>query len=651
MIEDYEKAKKRGERAVRRAGAEGKYPYLPALDAWLEGLPPLSEEVIGLTEIPLSMIVGTKTVGRQNAFAYNFMPILAPKSEFAIKWSSLYESQLEEGIREPIKVYEYMRRFYVQEGNKRVSVLNFVEASSINAEVVRILPPRTEDRESRLYYEFVEFYRAAPMYEISFSRPGSYRKFAGKLGQDLKTPWPEELLANVKSAYTFFEAAFRKKFREDVSVGDALLVYLDFYPLESIFSESQASLQSRIERLRKEILTERNENSVNLVEDEKQLPEQEESGGLFGILRRTPVYTRENPFRAAFLYDRSPEESSWIYGHELGRNALSDLFEGRVEAVRFDGCDTDAKIRRAIDAAAADQAQMVFTTSQAQMGETLRSAIHYPKMHFLNCSVNLPHHAVRTYFGRMYEAKFLMGALAASLTRTHRIAYCADFPIYGTIAEINAFAIGASLTDPCVRIELHWTGEKTGGWNAEQLSKGVDVLSGPDLIRPNDASRKYGLYRVQEDGSIRNLAVPVCNWGRYYELLIRSCLEGSWNADPLVREDQGLNYWLGISSGVIDVILSRTLSYSSRKLADMLKSSLAAGTLHPFEGELHSQDGIIRTAGDPGLTNEEIITMNWLYENVEGRIPSEKELIPEAIKLMRMSGVQAETVGSEEETI
>ncbi len=641
MIEDYEKAKKRGERAVRRAGAEGKYPYLPALDSWLEGMPPLSEEVIGLTEIPLSMIIGTKTVGRQNAFACNFMPMLAEKSEFAIKWSMLYDSQLEEGIREPIKVYEYMRRFYVQEGNKRVSVLSYVGASSANAEVIRILPPRTDDRETRLYYEFTKFYRAAPMYEISFSKPGSYHKFAEKLGRDLTTPWPEELLANVKSAYTYFEDAFQKKAGGNVTAGDALLVYLDFYPLDSIFSESKSVLQSRMSRLWEEILTERNENSVNLVEDEKQLPEQEETGGLFGILKRTPVYTKEKPFRVAFLYDRSPEESSWTYGHELGRNALADLFDGRVEAVRFEGCDTDEKIRKAIDAAAADQAQMIFTISQAQMGETLRSAIHYPKIHFLNCSVNLPHHAVRTYYGRMYEAKFLMGALAASLTRTHRIAYCADFPIYGTVAGINAFAIGAAMTDPCVKIELHWTGEKKVGWNAEQLSEGVDVLSGPDLIRPNDASRRYGLYRVQPDGSIRNLAVPVCNWGRYYELLIRSCLEGSWNADPLVRADQGLNYWLGISSGVIDVILSRTLSYSSRKLVEMLKSGLSAGTLHPFEGELHSQEGLIRTADSAGLSNEEIITMNWLNENVEGRIPATEELIPEAKKLMRMSGVQS----------
>ena len=45
--------------------------------------------------------------------------------EFTDKWKQLCESHLEEGIREPVLVYEYMNRFYVLEGNKRVSVLKF----------------------------------------------------------------------------------------------------------------------------------------------------------------------------------------------------------------------------------------------------------------------------------------------------------------------------------------------------------------------------------------------------------------------------------------------------------------------------------------------------------------------------------------------
>ena len=71
---------------------------------------------------------------------------------------------LEEGIREPIKVYEYMNRFYVEEGNKRVSVLKFFGAVTIPAQVIRILPPKGEAPELKRYYEFLDFYRICSFY-------------------------------------------------------------------------------------------------------------------------------------------------------------------------------------------------------------------------------------------------------------------------------------------------------------------------------------------------------------------------------------------------------------------------------------------------------------------------------------------------------
>ena len=169
MIEDYLEAKKLGDRAYRNALLTGQYPYLEALDDKLKDEEIQGENRLGVLEIPLEDIVGTKTTGRQQAFAKNFMPILGAKTEFAFKWSALYDSVKEEGVREPILVYEYMYKFYVQEGNKRVSVSRFNDAVSIPATVIRILPKRTEERENKLYYEFVDFYKCTGIYRIRFS--------------------------------------------------------------------------------------------------------------------------------------------------------------------------------------------------------------------------------------------------------------------------------------------------------------------------------------------------------------------------------------------------------------------------------------------------------------------------------------------------
>jgi hypothetical protein len=60
-----------------------------------------------------------------------------------------------------VKAYEYMGLFYIEEGNKRVSVLKYLDTPSIYANVTRILPKKTAETE--LYYEFLDFYNAAPM--------------------------------------------------------------------------------------------------------------------------------------------------------------------------------------------------------------------------------------------------------------------------------------------------------------------------------------------------------------------------------------------------------------------------------------------------------------------------------------------------------
>ena len=124
-IEEYNRAQRSGMRDYREKTAAGKYPYLPALDELLEKTDTESQIPLGTIEIPLDYVVGTKTTGRTMAFASNFMPLLPEDTEFASKWLSLCMAHMEEGIHDAIKAYEYMGRFYVQEGNKRVSVLKY----------------------------------------------------------------------------------------------------------------------------------------------------------------------------------------------------------------------------------------------------------------------------------------------------------------------------------------------------------------------------------------------------------------------------------------------------------------------------------------------------------------------------------------------
>ena len=236
MKEDYINARKLGEKARTKAFLTGRYPYLPALDEMIGGTSAASEIPLGVHEIPLHLIVGTKTSGRKNAFAYNFMPLLDPSSEFALKWASLYEYQKNEGLRDPIKVYEYMGRFYVEEGNKRVSVMNYFKSYSISADVIRIMPPRTDDLENVVYYEFLDFFKVTRFFEIQFSQKGSYQKLAEQMGESLDSPWPEEKMEILRDGFRRFAEIYEQKGGrpEGITDGDAYLTYITVFPPESL---------------------------------------------------------------------------------------------------------------------------------------------------------------------------------------------------------------------------------------------------------------------------------------------------------------------------------------------------------------------------------------------------------------------------------
>ena len=141
-------------------------------------------------------------------FANNFMPLLPERSEFGIKWLNLYNHQVEDGIQDPIVAYEFMNRFYVQEGNKRVSVMKYLGAYSIPGTVTRLIPKRTDDLENRLYYEFLDFYKVSSNCDVWFSKEGRYKELLKLMGMKPDQVWEEEDRVYFRSAYGRFAKAF-----------------------------------------------------------------------------------------------------------------------------------------------------------------------------------------------------------------------------------------------------------------------------------------------------------------------------------------------------------------------------------------------------------------------------------------------------------
>ena len=58
-LDEYSRAQKQAQRSYREKIMDGQYPYLPALDDWLEKTSVEAQLPLGTIEIPLELVTGT----------------------------------------------------------------------------------------------------------------------------------------------------------------------------------------------------------------------------------------------------------------------------------------------------------------------------------------------------------------------------------------------------------------------------------------------------------------------------------------------------------------------------------------------------------------------------------------------------------------
>ena len=627
-ILDYEKAYKLGKKEYQQRMWHGEKPTLLVLDDILPSKGSYAEVPLGIVQIPLEQIAGTKTNGRSNAFARNFMPILDQGSEFARKWSSLSTAVEENGLRDPIKAYEYMNKFYVEEGNKRVSVSKFFGGISIPGNVTRLIPKPTEDTESKIYYEFLDFYKASNINYIWFSKEGNFAKLQELVGKEPDEMWSDDDRMNFFSIYYRFKKEYENK-KTDLSIttGDAFLSFMEVHGYENICSFSSDELKKKISKTWEEFKLLDTDENVEIMLDPTDKP---------SLLGKLHLFSTPK-LKIAFLYEKTAHSSAWTYGHELGRLHLEQTFSDEIETIYYENVtqeNVETHIEKAIDA----KCNIIFTTTPAFAAASVKAAIEHPHVKFLNCSVNTSHRYIRTYYIRMHEVKFLMGAIAGAMAENNKITYIADYPLYGTIAHINAFAMGAKMINPRAEIHLDWRCLKDNDVMENLKKLSPSCISTRDMLMPDEDLRYFGIYQIQ-DGQPRNLAMPLLHWGKFYEQLIRAIMDGSWNHDDSSAMHKAINYWWGMSAGVIDVICSRNLPIGTKRLIELLKKTIMNGEFNLFSGVLYSQNGVVQPDPNHILSPDELINMDWLAENVIGHIPSKDELLESAIPVYLQQGI------------
>jgi len=218
-------------------------------------------------------------------------------------------------------------------------------------------------------------------------------------------------------------------------------------------------------------------------------------------------------------------------------------------------------------------------------------------------------------------------------------------------ASINAFALGALMTNPRAQIELRWSCCE-GTPQTDFFRDGIRVISNRDVPTQNKMYMEfcnYGTYQMDDSGGLIPLASPVWVWGKFYEIVVESALAGTLKDDKVNL--RAVNYWLGMDSGVIDIALSDRLPVGVRMMAELLRTSMRERTLDPFRRKLTTQDGTLISDGSRRLSPDELLRMDWLCHNVIGSIPAFDEILPMSQSIVRELGIYKDQIPAIKENL
>lgn len=621
----YLAARRLGLKEYSKSTASGLSGYLPFLEDVTKDIEILYEQDLGTLELPLHKIIGTYTKSRSKSFAANFMPIIGSRTEFAQKWISLCAAHINEGIRDPIKAYEFLNRFYVIEGNKRVSVLKYYNAYSIAGQVSRLIPKRDENNLTiSMYYEFLDFYKKTGINIIWFSKKNSFNRLSTLL--DGFTPKFETLQTD---KYKYFANSvylpFRKAYLElggqklPITTGDAFLEYAFIYGFpESIMEEE---LYTRLKAFIKELELMSGYKSTDV-----QTGPSLESESLINTIT-TFVIPKKN-LKVAFVYAMDASVSSWTFAQEMGRNHVNNVFGDEISTSFVDNVPETLEAYDYLKKLALEGNDIVFVTSPSFINATLKAAMEFPETKFLNCMETQSYKHVNTYFGRIYEPRFLAGIVAGAVTKTNVLGYVGTHPVPDVINGINSFAIGARMVNPHAKIIVEWLNE----WDDVNAShkasdklvmEGADIISHHDTLSKSDFSREFGVYLVvKEEGTDHYtkdyIAAPIWNWGIFYENMIRNIMN---NRRIFGNDDKVINFWWGMDSGIVDFFYSKRLvPAETQKLVEFMRAMIIKGEFHPFTGPIYSQDGELRVKHDQNASRDQIINMDWFVDIIDSKL-------------------------------
>jgi len=342
-----------------------------------------------------------------------------------------------------------------------------------------------------------------------------------------------------------------------------------------------------------------------------------------------PVFSQPKPaagepVKAGFVYVSPITEAGWTKQHDEGRKAVEAALGAGVKTTFVENVPEGADAERVIRDLARQGNQIIFTPSFGYMEPTLKVAKEFPDVKFESITGYKTADNVAAANARYYEGRYLAGIAAGRMTQTGVAGYVAGFPIPEVLQGINAFTLGMRSVNPKAQVKVVWLNAwfdppKERDAAMALFNQNVDVIAfhtGSTAVMT--AAQERGKLAVAYHSDMRKVApdaqiVAVTHqWGDYYTRRIRAVVDGTWTSGKV---------WGGVKEGMIRVgDFGSKVPKAVQQEVLARQKDIASGRLKPFSGPIVDNEGREVVPKGQAMTDEQILTMNFLVSGVQGRI-------------------------------
>jgi simple sugar transport system substrate-binding protein len=331
------------------------------------------------------------------------------------------------------------------------------------------------------------------------------------------------------------------------------------------------------------------------------------------------------PLKVGFLYPSPVGDFGWSYRHEVGRKDVVAAFGDAVETSFLENVAEGPDAERALMRFARSGHGLIFGCSFGYMEQILKVAQDFPDVKFEHNTGYKTAANVSVYNARFHEGRSVFGTIAAKMSKTGIVGYVGSFPIPEVIMGINAFTLAARKARPDIEVRVVWVNKWFDPGQEADAAKAL-IAQGADIITqhtnstaPTQIAEEAGVYSFGQDadmsafGPRAHLTGIVNNWGPYYIRRVRDVLEARW---------QSVSSWDGLAEDVVQLApYNKAMPADVVAAAEEIRSGIAKGTQHPFDGPIVNQAGDVVLPAGKVLADKDIHAMNWFVDGVTGELP------------------------------